>query len=55
MSLAPLADFLRTARGRIRHDCAPVAEGMLTRVVGMTVEAVGLNCALGQRCVIGVP
>jgi flagellum-specific ATP synthase len=55
MSGGALVDFVCVARRRIRHDCAPVAEGMLTRVVGMTLEAVGLNCALGQRCVIAIP
>jgi flagellum-specific ATP synthase len=49
---APLADFVRTAARRIRSDCAPVAEGTLTRVVGMTLEATGFNAALGQRCLI---
>ena len=31
---------------------APVAEGRLIRVVGMTIEAVGLQASLGQRCEI---
>lgn len=46
------ADFMLEATARIRFDCAPVAEGRLTRVIGMTLEAVGLDCALGQRCLI---
>ena len=50
-----LAQFVRGAGRRIRHDCAAVAEGTLTRVVGMTLEASGLNCALGQRCLIRAP
>ncbi len=31
---------------------APVAEGRLIRVVGMTIEAVGLKASLGQQCEI---
>lgn len=30
----------------------PVAEGRLTRVVGMTIEAIGLQASLGQQCEI---
>ncbi len=52
MSTSSHADFVRAAAARIRHDCAPVAEGRLTRVIGMTLEATGLDCALGQRCLI---
>ena len=55
MSESALAQFVRAAGRRIRHDCAAVAEGTLTRVVGMTLEATGLNCALGQRCLIRAP
>jgi len=31
---------------------SPVAEGRLVRVVGMTIEAVGLQASLGQQCEI---
>ena len=55
MSASPLAESVRAAGRRIRHDCAAVAEGTLTRVVGMTLEATGVNCALGQRCLILAP
>ncbi len=47
-----LTDFVEGAARRLRADCPPVAEGMLTRVVGMTIEAVGFDAAMGQRCVI---
>ena len=47
-----LAAQLRAAGQRLRQDCPPVAEGILTRVVGMTLEATGFNAALGQRCLI---
>ena len=52
---APLAEFMQGAARRLRSDCPPVAEGMLTRVVGMTIEAVGFDAALGQRCLIRQP
>lgn len=48
----PLVEFMQGAARRLRADCPPVAEGMLTRVVGMTIEAVGFDAALGQRCLI---
>jgi flagellum-specific ATP synthase len=31
----------------------PVVRGRLTRIVGMTMEAVGLNVPIGQRCLVG--
>jgi flagellum-specific ATP synthase len=55
VSGAALLHFLRGAAERLRYDCGPVAQGMLTRVVGMTLEAVGIDAALGQRCVIAGP
>jgi flagellum-specific ATP synthase len=47
-----LTDFVRGAGRRVRTDCVPVAEGGLTRVVGMTLESSGFSAALGQRCLI---
>ncbi len=52
MSATHYADFVRDAMARVRDDCTPVAEGRLTRVIGMTLEAVGVDGALGQRCLI---
>ena len=49
---AILADWVRAAGTRLRGDGGPVAEGVLTRVVGMTLEATGFAAALGQRCLI---
>jgi FliI/YscN family ATPase len=40
MSESALAQFVRAAGRRIRHDCAAVAEGTLTRVVGMMLGRV---------------
>ena len=50
-----LASFVAGAALRLRADCPPVAEGTLTRVVGMTIEAIGFEAALGQRCLIRLP
>ena len=50
-----IAEFVRRLDERLRVDCAPVAQGSLTRVVGMTLEAVGIDAALGQRCLIVAP
>ena len=35
-------------------ECPPVVQGILTRVVGMTLEAAGLNASMGQRCLIEI-
>ena len=42
----------RLARYQTNSVCEQpvVVEGRLTRVVGMTLEAVGLNVSLGQQC-----
>lgn len=55
MSADSIAGFVSGAALRLRADCPPVAEGTLTRVVGMTIEAVGFEAALGQRCLIRLP
>jgi len=42
-------------KGRINIDTTPVAltvEGRLTRMVGMTLEAVGCQSAIGDRCLV---
>jgi flagellum-specific ATP synthase len=54
VSEGSIAAFVRHAAARMYNDCAATAEGMLTRVVGMTLEAVGIDVALGQRCLINV-
>ncbi|MBK6286109.1 MAG: flagellar protein export ATPase FliI [Gammaproteobacteria bacterium] len=50
-----IAEYVRRLEAGLRVDCAPVAQGSLTRVVGMTLEAVGIDAALGQRCLIVAP
>ncbi|MFM7273049.1 MAG: hypothetical protein ACKO4A_04225, partial [Gammaproteobacteria bacterium] len=55
MNRQSVAAFVADAALRLRADCPPVAEGMLTRVVGMTIEAIGFEAALGQRCLIRLP
>ncbi len=42
----------RDLEAAARLDCRPLVQGRLTRVVGMALEAEGLNSALGQRCLI---
>jgi len=41
--------YLKQLRGRVQPE-APVVEGKLARVAGMTLEAVGCEAALGARC-----
>ena len=45
-----LAEQLKTFQPRFIPDNLPVAEGRLTRVVGMTMEAVGLQSSIGCEC-----
>src|SRR3546814_15306650 len=41
-------------RARIANERLPlVAEGTLTRVVGLALEAVGCEAAMGGRCLVG--
>jgi flagellum-specific ATP synthase len=47
-----LAQRLRAYRPEVDLDILPVIVGRLTRVVGMTLEAVGCNVSLGQRCLV---
>lgn len=45
-----LAQRLRQYQPQREADLLPPVEGRLTRVVGMTLEAVGCNVSLGGRC-----
>ena len=45
-----LAQRLRQYQPQREADLVPPVEGRLTRVVGMTLEAVGCNVSLGGRC-----
>ena len=50
MPQTPLTDFIKQFEMRIPADDEPVCQGRLTRMVGLTLEAVGLNASIGQRC-----
>jgi len=47
-----LASRLNSLSDRIPERVDPVVEGRLTRIVGLTLEAVGCNVALGDHCEI---
>jgi len=47
-----LASRLNSLRDRIPERVDPIVEGRLTRIVGLTLEAVGCNVALGDHCEI---
>lgn len=49
-----LSSFLRQLRGGL-SPVEPRIEGKLTRVVGMTLEAVGCRAAIGSRCLVVSP
>lgn len=44
------AEGLSARRQRAARPVTPVAEGRLTRMVGLTLEAVGLQAPIGGRC-----
>ena len=46
---------LRKHQVRISERLPYQVEGRLTRIVGMTLEAVGCQSAIGGRCIIGDP
>lgn len=46
---------LHEARLRLQDVPPPVVEGRLTRMIGLTLEAVGCQAAIGGRCVVAVP
>ena len=50
MSDRPLTDFIADCELRVEMAVNPVCQGRLTRMVGLTLEAVGLNASVGQRC-----
>ncbi|MGH1441243.1 MAG: flagellar protein export ATPase FliI [Cellvibrionaceae bacterium] len=45
-----LTDRLKAFQPHLIHKVLPVAEGRLTRVVGLTMEAVGLQVSIGCEC-----
>ncbi|MGR9107006.1 MAG: flagellum-specific ATP synthase FliI, partial [Gammaproteobacteria bacterium] len=46
------AQKLRARRNRIAGSIEPVVEGKLSRMVGLTLEAVGCRSAIGGRCLV---
>jgi flagellum-specific ATP synthase len=44
------AQKLEQAQARVQRVPAPVVEGVLTRMVGLTLEASGCQAAVGDRC-----
>jgi len=46
------ANALAKARERMANAAEIVVEGTLNRMVGMTLEAVGCEAAVGGRCLI---
>ncbi len=48
-------DRLEALRDRLQARPALVVEGKLTRVIGQTLEAVGCQAAVGDRCLVHAP
>lgn len=46
----PITRFLNDSEQWLEESTAPVCQGRLTRMVGLTLEAVGLNTFIGERC-----
>jgi flagellum-specific ATP synthase len=53
MQRQSLAQRLRAYHPRRHAQITPVIEGHLTRVVGLTLEAVGCKVTMGGRCLVG--
>jgi flagellum-specific ATP synthase len=49
------AQRLMRYRARLEHRPALVVEGKLTRMVGLTLEAVGCQAPIGARCLVAGP
>ncbi|MDX1452536.1 MAG: FliI/YscN family ATPase, partial [Oleiphilaceae bacterium] len=49
---SPIADKLARLHTALPRDCKPEVSGRLTRMVGLTLEAVGCDTVVGDRCVI---
>jgi len=50
--MSHLADFLRDSERWIPERSPIIVEGRLTRMVGLTLEAIGLNATVGERCLV---
>ena len=51
----PLAKRLNKYRNYSLLNSAPVASGRVTRMIGLTLEAVGLNVSVGHQCQVLLP
>lgn len=51
----PLTARLAKYRRYSLLDTAPVASGRVTRMIGLTLEAVGLNVSVGHQCRVAMP
>jgi len=49
------AGELERIRGRIAHEPPLTVSGRLTRMVGLTLEAVGVEAAIGDLCLVETP
>ncbi len=49
---SPIADRLAKLGKALPDDCKPEVSGRLTRMVGLTLEAVGCDTVVGDRCLI---
>lgn len=45
-----LADYLNDSQRWLLDQAPVIVEGRLTRMVGLTLEAIGLNATVGERC-----
>ncbi len=54
MSTTSLSERLQGYLRKVPSELTPVVTGRLTRVVGLTLEAVGCPMSLGDRCVIEI-
>jgi len=50
MSDQTFADYLSQFKKSVSDQPSVVVEGRLTRIVGMTLEAVGCSVNIGERC-----
>ncbi|WP_434801421.1 flagellar protein export ATPase FliI [Spartinivicinus marinus] len=48
----PLTERLKPYQASLTQPVQPLVEGRLTRMVGLTLEAVGCRIATGQRCMV---
>ena len=54
MNRRNLAEHIAAYADHVPNSIQPEVEGRLTRIIGMTIEAVGCNVAMGGHCLIDV-